>query len=43
MSGWLRENWKWIVVPILLLVGVIVLVALFGRNDTASPFQYTQY
>jgi len=37
----LRENWLWIVVPMLLVFGALVLLAVMaGGDDSVSPFQY---
>ena len=43
MSAFLRENWKWIVIPIAVLVVALVLLAVLGRPENTSPFQYSDF
>ncbi len=42
MNAFLKENWLWIVLPVLLAFAVIIfLVYFFGVDDTAAqPFTY---
>jgi hypothetical protein len=42
MKSFLRENWAWIVVPIL-LVAALVVTALFTATDLAAPFTYNVF
>jgi hypothetical protein len=43
MSGFLRENWKWIVVPILVVLLALVAFVVLGGGENTSPFQYSEY
>ena len=39
-SGFLRENWMWIVAPIAVAVVLIIVLAVFFQNDDTNPFIY---
>jgi len=39
MGNFLRENWIWIVAPIVLVVVLVVAIVVWGGDD-ASPFLY---
>jgi hypothetical protein len=43
MGGFLRENWKWIVLPIVLLIGVLLAIVIFGGSGNDTPFQYNDF
>jgi len=43
MGAFLRENWKWIVVPIVLVVLALLAFVMFGGGENTSPFQYGSY
>jgi uncharacterized protein DUF5989 len=40
MGTFLRNNWLWIVAPIVLVFVLMVIVILLGGGDDASPFVY---
>jgi hypothetical protein len=40
MKSFLREYWPWIVLPIALVFGALVLAYLLVDDGGASPFQY---
>ena len=39
MGTFLRENWLWILAPIVLVLGLVVAIVVFGSGDE-SPFVY---
>jgi len=39
MGSFLRENWIWIVAPIVLVLALVVALLVFGGGDD-SPFVY---
>lgn len=39
-GGFLRENWLWIVGPIVFVVVLLVVLALFFSEGDSSPFIY---
>ena len=39
MGNFLRENWIWILAPIVLVLGLILAIVVFGSGDD-SPFVY---
>jgi hypothetical protein len=43
MAGFLRANWKWIVIPIVLVLLGIALLILTAENADTSSFQYDAY
>jgi hypothetical protein len=43
MREFLRENWKWIVVPIALVIVALLLMVIFGGGKNTSAFQYNDY
>ena len=43
MRGFLRRNWMWIVLPIGALIVALVVIAILGRAEDTSPFQYGSY
>jgi ABC-type dipeptide/oligopeptide/nickel transport system permease subunit len=40
MLKFIRENWIWIVAPIVVVAVLIIALALFGGDEAVSPFQY---
>lgn len=40
MLRFLRENWLWILMPVLLAIAVLAFVALFYEGDDVAPFIY---
>ncbi len=40
MGKFLKENWIWIVAPIVLVAVLLVVVAMMGGDDEAAPFIY---
>jgi hypothetical protein len=42
MLKFIRENWVWIVAPIVVVAVLIVLLAWFS-DDSVSPFQYNVF
>ena len=40
MGKFLRENWIWIVAPIVLVLLLVVALLVFGRGGDESPFVY---
>ncbi len=36
----IKENWLWIVVPIVLVLGLLVAFLLLTENDGSAPFDY---
>jgi hypothetical protein len=44
MSDFLRENWLWIVVPLVVVVaGAIAFLVLTGGSEEVNPFIYNPY
>jgi len=40
MGKFLRENWIWILAPIVIVLGLFILILAMGSGDDASPFIY---
>ena len=40
MGKFIRENWVWIVAPIVVVALLIAVFAIFFDDDPTSPFQY---
>jgi hypothetical protein len=40
MGAFLRENWAWIVIPFLLVLGALLLFVYLGDGEAISPFDY---
>ena len=40
MSNFLKENWIYIVLPIVLVVVGVVILVMMSEGDPASAFQY---
>jgi len=40
MLKFLRENWVWIVAPIVVLAVIVAALAIFGGDDSVTPFVY---
>jgi len=40
MGRFLRENWIWILAPVVLVAGIIIAVVLWGAGDDGSIFVY---
>lgn len=40
MGRFLRENWLWIALPVVLIVVLCLLIAWFSASDTVTPIQY---
>jgi hypothetical protein len=40
MGRFLRENWIWIVAPIVIVLGLFVAIILMQDSNDASPFIY---
>ncbi|HTF87460.1 MAG: DUF5989 family protein [Planctomycetota bacterium] len=40
MLKFIRENWVWIVAPMVVVVVLIVVLGIFGGDSSVSPFQY---
>jgi hypothetical protein len=40
MRGFWRENWIWIVAPIVLVIATFVAILCLQSGDEASPFTY---
>jgi hypothetical protein len=40
MGNFLRENWLWIVAPIVIVMVLFVAILLMGGSDDTSPFIY---
>ena len=40
LTGFLRENWVWIVAPIAIALVLVVVLALVFGGDDSSPFIY---
>jgi hypothetical protein len=40
MGTFLRENWIWIVAPIVIVLGLFVAIILLQGSEDASPFIY---
>ncbi len=40
MGKFLKENWIWIVAPIVLVAILLVVVAMLGSGDESAPFIY---
>jgi len=40
MGKFLRENWIWIVAPIVIVLGLFIAIILMQGSDEASPFIY---
>lgn len=40
MKSFLKEYWLWIVVPVVLVVGGVILAMLLMDDGSASPFVY---
>jgi hypothetical protein len=44
MIKFIRENWVWIVAPIVVVAVLITVIAFFGgSDDSVSPFQYNVF
>ena len=43
MKNFLRENWPWIVAPLVLVLGVFAFVVLTQDSDPASDYIYTVF
>jgi hypothetical protein len=43
VGGFLRENWIWIVAPIVLVAAAVLWLLYTGSDDAAAPFQYTLF
>jgi len=43
MGNFLRENWIWIVAPVVLVLILVVVLMVWGGGDDASPFAYSIY
>lgn len=40
MRSFLRENWLWVLMPLLLAAAVLVFIAFFYEGDDVAPFLY---
>ena len=40
MKAFLRENWAWIVIPFVLVLGGLTLLYFLASDEGASPFVY---
>jgi len=40
VKAFLRENWAWIVIPFVLVLGGLALLYLLASDEGASPFVY---
>lgn len=43
MLKFIRENWVWIVAPIVVVAVLIAVLAIWGGDDSVSPFQYNVF
>jgi ABC-type dipeptide/oligopeptide/nickel transport system permease subunit len=40
VQRFLRENWVWLIAPVVVVVAVLLLFAFFGADDGVEPFVY---
>ena len=40
MGRFLRDNWVWIVAPVVIVVILCVVIAWFSQGDSVTPFVY---
>ena len=43
MGDFFKENWLWIAVPIVLVLGAVVMVVLLTNQDESAPFVYNVF
>lgn len=40
MGRFLRENWIWIVAPLVIVAILLIVIAVFSEKDAVTPFVY---
>jgi len=41
--SFLKENWIWILTPIVLILGAVVWIVFFSESDPFAPHQYPMF
>ncbi len=43
MEDFLKENWIWIVAPVVIVALAVTAIVIFGESGEAVPFEYNIY